>query len=866
MTVSYLRYDLDRGYVHNWLVAGPQRIALDSRDGDAGKGDAATSDVTATGLTEAPVEWPRFARRRVTIGNYEGTWVYLRTQEDHFVDLSEVATAPQLLRAWAYTEVEVSTAQEVMLSLSTYGAADVWINDEHVGSYESAHARAETTSFSALFVAGRNAVLIRFEREALGPCSFAVALRVASTDARAGGAPPRGAVVVIPTAITPLRRRRELERTLDAAHMRQMVYERLDPILLDFDPVMGRWARGFAVELQAPDGQVWAEAEVGDRPTEESPATLGAAYQYPDRPYRAILGPTKEEYVTEQMWATRELPFWALDNNRFSDALYGELVERRSEALKQAARYPDDVFAEMAKMALSWWTVVERPVIVRAVERVKAAEKGSARTLLGLIGILVRYASLPEFPADLVAPLEEAILGYPYAGLVSESPVDPSAEDEAESLLQSTCAILAGQRFADRDFSGSGQPGQPGTWHREQGERLAMAWLRQHAAAGFAAWDSGRIYASVLAALIHLVELAESQELFEMATALLDKMLYSIAINSFRGGFGSTRGVAEVPDLIHGMLEPTSGISRLMWGMGTFNSHTTGYVSLACAETYGFPVLIQDIAGDLPDEVWSRERHAPWLATGPARAQADAANKVMYRTPDYMLSSVQDYQPGQPGAHEHIWQATLGPAAIVFANHPACSSFEEARVPNYWRGDGVLPRVAQWQDVLVAVYALPEDDWMGFTHAYFPTYAFDAYTLRDGWAFAQKGEGYLALTAAQGIELLETGMHARREVRSEGHHNVWLCHMGRAVLDGTFAEFQEAILSRAPRFGDLSVSITTLRGDELTFGWEGDLVRNGEAVSISGFNHYDSPYGFAEMPAEEMFIKMGERALRLRLG
>jgi hypothetical protein len=866
MELSYLRYELTDGYIHNWLVAGPQRIPVSGSDCDDacawGEPDAAASTATDSGVTEMPAEWPRFARHRVMIGDYEGTWVYLRTQEDHFVDLSEVVPTRQLLRAWAYTQVELPAAQDVTLSLTAYGPADLWVNDVHVVHHEAIHPGAETASFDIPFSAGRNAILIRFESEALGACTYAVALHVASADPRTGAVPPKGAAVLIPTTIAPVKRRRELERTFEAANLSQTVFERLDHINLDFDPVIGRWARGFAIDLQTLEGQTYAETEVGDRPSKPDEATLGPAFSYPERFYQAVLLPTKEEYVYGQMWATRTLPLWALNNNRYSDTAYGELVERRSEALKQAARYPDDVFAEMAKMALRWWSVLEQPVLLRTVERVKAREVGSVRMLLGLLGIVTRFAAAPEFPAALKTPLEDAILGYEYAGLAEERCSDSARAAEADELLLSTCAILAGQRFAEHVFPGSDKPG---TWVRELGERGAMAWLRRRASGGLAAWDSGHVYAEVIAALIHLVEFAESQELFEMATALLDKMLFGIALNSIQGVFGSTRGVAEVPDLLHGMLEPTSGISRLMWGMGAFNSRTMGYVSLACAETYGFPLLIQDIAGVLPDELWSRERHAPVRMVDQAEAQADAVDKVMYRTPDYMLSSAQDHQPGKPGTNEHVWQATLGRAAIVFTNHPVCSSLGEAWVPNYWRGNGVLPRVAQWKDVLVAVYALPEDDWMGFTHAYFPTYAFDAYTLRGGWAFAQKGEGYLALTAAQGVALLETGMHAGHELRSYGHQNVWLCHMGRAAQDGTFLEFQEAILGHAPTFEELAVRIATLRGDELAFGWEGALMLNGAEEPISGFSHYDSSYGFATWPAEDMIIKVGERALRLRL-
>ena len=866
MELSYLRYELADGYIHNWLVAGPQRIPVSDPGGDSaregGLPAAEKPVVTDSGITEMPAEWSRFVSHRVRIGDYETAWSYFRADEDHFVDLSEVSPVRQVLRAWAYTQVELPTRQDVTLSLTALGSVDVWVNDLHVSHHAATHPGVETTSFTVSLSAGQNAILIRFEAVALGACTLAVALRLTAPRSAVATAFPKGAAVLIPTTITPVKRRRELERTFDAAHMRQAVFERLEHISLDFDPVMGNWARGFSVHLQTPDGQTYAEAEVGPRPVKENEATLGQAYSYPDRFYYATLTPTGEEWVNEQMWVTRSLPFWALDNSRHSDAAYGELVERRSEALKQAARYPDDIYAEMAKMALSWWSVVEQPVVMRAAERVKAREEGRVRTLLGLVGMLTRFATLPEFPEALRTPLEDTVLGYDYGELASESGSDLSREGEADDLLRYTCAILAGQRFTDRLFPGSGELG---TWHREQGERLAMAWLRQRAAGGFAAWDSGEASAEVIAALIYLVEFSESDDLFEMATALLDKMLYGLALNSFKGVFGSTHGVAEVPELFHGMLGATSGISRLMWGMGAFNSRTIGYVSLACAEDYGFPRLIQDIAVDSPDELWSRERHAPGLVSDTPAPAAAAVDKVMYRTPDMMLSSVQDYRPGEPGSREHVWQATLGPAAVVFTNHPACSSIDEARRPNYWRGNAALPRVAQWKDVVIAIYALPEDDWMGFTHAYFPTYAFDGTTLRAGWAFAQKDEGYLALTAAQGIALSETGMHARRELRSFGRANVWLCQMGRAAQDGTFEEFQEATLGQALEFGELSVNYTTLRGETLAFGWEGNLVRNGEEEPIRGFSHYDSPYGFAELPAEEMFIKVGERALRLHL-
>jgi len=865
MELSYLRYDLVDGYIHNWLVAGPQQIPLegDSWDGQSGKETLGQIETQQeTGLTEEPAEWSRFLGHKVMIGDYEGVWAYHRTQEDHFIDLSIVSPVRQLVRAWAYTQVDVPSDQDVTLLLTAFGPVDVWINGRHAYHHGAVDQGMQTISFSVPFSVGRNAILVRFARVASGACTFAIALRVVSPS-RSIEVPPRGAAVAIPTTITPVRRRRELERTFEAARLNQTVYERFDRIFIQFDPVIGRWARGFALQLQARNGETFAEAEVGPRPVKDHDATLGQAYSYPERFYNVVLTPTTDEYVNQKMWATRVLPFWGLDNNRHSDAPYGDLLERRSEALKQAARYPDDVYAEMAKMAISWWSVVEPPVILRAVDRVKAQHSSSARELLGLLGIQIRFGANASFPDSLRVPLEEAIVGYSYDHPASEPEGDLTLDAESDSLLLYVCETLAGQHFADRVFPASGQTG---AWHRERGRQSAMRWLRVRAMGGFSAWDSGSVFAEIVAGLIHLVELVDDDELFEMATALLDKTLYGLALNSFKGCLASAHAVAEVPELLHGMLNATSGIGRLMWGMGTFNSQTMGYVSLACADDYGFPLIIQDVAKALPDGLWSSERHAPGLVVSPTVSEAEAVNTVMYRTPDTMLSSVQDYRPGTPGDREHVWQATLGSAAVVFTNHPACSSVDPARRPNYWRGNGVLPRVAQWQDVLIAVYALPDDDWLGLTHAYFPTYTFDAYAIRDGWAFAQKDNGYLALTAARGIALLETGMHARHEVRSYGQHNVWLCQMGRAAQDGTFLDFQAAVLGQPLTFDELSVRYTSLRGDALAFDWQGDLLRNGTVEPVGGSRHFDSPYGIAELPAEEMVIAVDGRALRLHFG
>jgi hypothetical protein len=475
--------------------------------------------------------------------------------------------------------------------------------------------------------------------------------------------------------------------------------------------------------------------------------------------------------------------------------------------------------------------------------------------LVGLLGLFHRYGKSILFPKQLRDPLKECILNFKYWH------DEPGADamcytTENHSILFHACEILAGQLYPDELFSNTGQTGR---WHREKGERLALAWLRQRGTTGFTEWDSNCYFEEDLLALSHLADLAETVEVRELSAVAMDKIFFTMALNSFKGTFGSTHGRTYSRLIKGGHQEATSGISRLMWGMGVWNNSIRGTVGLA-SSNYELPGPIGAVALDLTNELWDKEQHGP--------DPSSSVNKVTYRTADFMLCSAQDYRPGQKGYQQHIWQATLSPGAVVFVTHPPCSSEEGAHRPNFWHGNYLLPRVAQWKDALVAVHSLSDDDWMGFTHAYWPVYEFDEQTIVEGkdgvqWAFARVGGGYLALAATQGLALVESGPSAYRELRSYGQHNVWLCMMGREETDGSFAAFQEAVLGLDVDLRELGVRCTTLRGETLSFGWEGPFVVDGEEQPLSGFKHYDNPYCVAEMGAPQMDVQFGEYIVRL---
>ena len=853
------RHGLVDGFIHSWLVAGPAATPLADISGYTGPqlAEPAAADFTAAAAAAArgrkpalPAAAEIFAaareRHRVMPGRDDTMWRVVRCLDDHFVDLSARRRAPHFLQAWAYCVLDSPSACDAAFALTANGPADIWINGKRQRRIEHFHPqRPHTAAFAARLREGRNEIGLCLEAVAESASSFVMALQL--TEPREED----GYSVLLPTSMQPEPLRRALESVFERAYLDRELYSRRSQVDL-------RWPEGeptqddFTVRLVRRGGRIYSEHHTKGEPRAE--VQLGKAFQFPQDDYQVMLFPNPERYYLQGMRVERRLDIHIAGNNDYSTQRYGSYAERRREALLHAARLGAEggLFSEIAAMELGMWNSLNPQVILDAIASINRRDEGSEITLAGLLGMTGRYIEEAGFPQTLVEPLQDCFLNFRY--WMDEPGADAMRFwEESRQILFHTCEILAGQLLPDETFANAGVSGEQ---RRAQGEERARAWMRARGAGGLAAWDSHDGLEETALALSHLVDLAQNDEVRELAAVLLDKIFFGLAVNSFKGVFGSSHGRADAHCLKDAFREPTSGISRLLWGRGIFNHSVRGVVSLACAANYQLPTVIEAISVDPAEEIWSRERHAGELDARRDRAEgAWEVNKVAYKTPDYMLASAQDYRPGARGSRQHIWQATLSPEAVVFVTHPPCFSEDAARRPNFWSGNVALPRVAQWKDLLVAIHRLGADDWLGFTHAYFPLYAFDEHEMRDGWACARVGDGYLAITAAAGVSLIESGRSAYRELRSYARNNAWLVQMGRAAVDGGFAEFVEKATSLDISFEEESVHLTTLRGDSVDFGWRGPLLVNEQEQEISGFLHVDNPYSRSELGADKMSIR-----------
>lgn len=851
MTEWFLRYKPQEGYLHNWLVAGPQQFPIHDIVG-AAKLDRQTlaahfGQFDAT-IQDAPCELAKFTLPGQAGAAVQFTWRYRRCAEDHLVDLAEPYPDQHYVRAWAYTEVVSPVGQRLRLTLDTFGAAQLWLNDEVV--INEAHADGDAlhnVAAEVKLVKGVNRILVRIETLQLGATPFGFALRV-------GDGTQRRLQVQMPTLNAKTERHQALEEVAQAAYLEHDLYAGTEALHVKWPDTL-RTERPLMLRVQKPTGQIVGEAQ---------PVVKAGFSQHllegkwaKDGRYLVKVLPELDDHV-RGLRVGQDIEVNIL-HDTYVNSPKGDPAERAVEFLKHAAWWSDGIYAELASMTLGLWKQVNQRAILRIFDQAVARQGSYEETLMGMVLMAIRYTADPAMPPALVQHLEKCLLAFDYEA--DSSSVDAQGLADDVAILRHAYRMLAGQFYPDRPFVSSQQLGR---WHQEVGEQRALAWLARRAQGGFAAWDSGEGFAAMILALVALTDYADSTLLSDLAAATLDKLLFGVALNSFQGTFGSTHGATSAASITDGRMEPMSPISRLLWGIGCWNQHTAGCFALATSQAYGCPPLHAAIALDQPSALLARERHiTAWRTTDSGVVATQEVNKVTFKTPDAMLSSAQDYRPGEAGAFEHIWQATLSPSAVVFVNHPRWMNQKDAYPANFWRGNGVLPRVAQWHDLLIAIHRLPADDPLGYTHAHFPVAAFDQVAFRRGWAFARKGDGYVAITASKGIKLVKNGAGAFRELRSVAQNAVWLCQIGRVAQDGSFADFQKAILSQPVTYEGLGVRFVSLRGDTIAFDWSGPLMVQGTAQPLSGFPHYESPYATCELGASEMNIHFADSELRL---
>lgn len=464
------------------------------------------------------------------------------------------------------------------------------------------------------------------------------------------------------------------------------------------------------------------------------------------------------------------------------------------------------------------------------------------------VGLMLLWHRVPEqrWAPGLRDRVRDALVGFKY--WIDQPGLDAMCYfTENHQLVWHTAETLAGEAFADEKFTNAGWTGAQ---HADHGRALALAWIRRKLTAGFSEFDSNAYLAIDALALVALVDHAADETLRTAARTLLDKVLLSLACNSWRGVHGAAHGRSYTPTLRAACLEETAPIMWWAWGMGALNDAVLPATALATS-SYVLPEVIRAIAAD-PDADWTGTQHyeGSYAFERDLLRRDYVSDMVIRRGRGGMVASVQDYRYGLPGLQEHVWGVTLPGRLQVWAAAPAAYNHGSHTRPSGWVGNLVLPRVRQHDRTVIALYAAASLEGLPAVQLWFPVDRMDEWTEQGEWVVGRKREGLVAVAAEGGFEPDRTGDEAWQR---------WAPRIGRALVavhaDDSVGGL-EAFMDALPALSWLGPVGVRAEGESaLQLAWDGPFLVDGRPVGVARGNHLANPACTVDTGSEPLVVR-----------
>lgn len=536
---------------------------------------------------------------------------------------------------------------------------------------------------------------------------------------------------------------------------------------------------------------------------------------------------------------------------------------RRLRALEHYATDPGGphssharIWPAVANYTLGRYDAVDEQIIRDICLFISARKDCADFAIQGLLRLMYWERREQRLSPAINALMKDTVLGFKYW---VDEPGDTVMYMGSENhrLLFHVAEWMAGQLFPTEEFTNSRMRG---LYHATKGRMYITEWIRQRGRYGFDEWHSNSYYPICIAPLLNVYDfvIAEDAKLRQMAGAILDVMCFNLAADSFHGMFGTTHGRSYGKDLLHPDFEGTAAISWLLFGQGAVCRGTSGMAPVAAASsTYKVPAILQSIATDNQAVVDTQIRQG--IFSGTARH----ANYCVYRTPDYMLSALQDHRKGEYESSTHVGQVTLPNRTLIFFSCPQTSGEGSGLRPDYWSGHTTLPRVIQYRNIMALTWRLTEQAWM--SHCFFEQERFDELRFSGNWTFARAEKAFVAIYSQHGMRVGNSGQYAGRELVCEARENTWLVECGRAADWGSFEAFTSAIQAAPIQASSDSITYDSPSVGRFVTGWDATPTIDGKPIKLHGYPLVESAWASSRFGSGEYLIRHGEQEYEIWL-
>lgn len=396
---------------------------------------------------------------------------------------------------------------------------------------------------------------------------------------------------------------------------------------------------------------------------------------------------------------------------------------------------------------------------------------------------------------------------------------------ENHALMFHISELIAGEMYPGRIFTNSGMTGKE---KQEKALSMLRPWFETFFREGFTEWNSPPYLPIDILGFASLYAQTANSEMKENARKALEYVFRLLAITSYEGIFSTTSGRTYLKELMGNYSNCPSFINWIGYGIGNESHAGKGSV----------PVLMSGYTPEEENLRYHRIEEGKALSWKSTHGYKGYADVTVYKTSGYLLSAANDFNPGRRGFQEDVIHAVLGAEAHVWITHPGEFALYGQARPSYWAGSGTLPRANQYKGFASVIWSVSEEHPVDFTHAYFPVFAFRRAEIRDGWAFAENAKGGLiAVTAAEGITLTETGPNRERELTSPGKKNIWIIRCSDIWKEGSFEAFVSRLLSTSLEY-DMDKLTYTFNDSEygvIKGCWSHTLCVNGDDENYKGF-------------------------------
>lgn len=497
---------------------------------------------------------------------------------------------------------------------------------------------------------------------------------------------------------------------------------------------------------------------------------------------------------------------------------------RKATALKFiACNGQEDMHKAIAILNTGGDIKTAEKIILDQIKNINRRQDCSDFYLVTLYRIWIEYRNSSIFTEEFWKKVKDCILDFRYW-------IDEPGDDvmwffsENHALLFHTCELIAGQIFPEEIFTNSGLMGRE---HVEKAEGLLIEWFEKFFEEGLTEWNSSAYIPIDVLGLASLYAMANSAKMKDLAKRGLDLVFYDTAVHGYKGMLSCSFGRSYEKELKANYTNGASALGWIAWGEGYLNPTTLGTVSL-CLCDYQPPQEYKQYLDIQTNKA---------LVYQKTQGYQNHVNVYTYKTKDFLLSSACEFKPGEAGYQEHVVHVVFDATAMLWINHPGEMHKHGGGRPNYWAGNGCLPKVCQHLGLAVVTYNIPNKYEIGYTHAYVPIDEFDEIVQKKEWLFIRKGKGFAGIYAKQKFQFETIGPTKDRELISEGYKNVWVLRCGNEDEFISFSNFIDSIIK-----SDLSIS-ESLEVDfldpiygKISSSWEGSFKVNNNPVEYKGIS------------------------------